>query len=817
MKASFRWIQSLVPGLPDDPADLAARYVDAGLEVEGLTVYGRGNQSCEIARVRSMRPHPSKSGLRLVTLDRGPKGTLEVVCGAPNVPEAGGGVVFAPLGTHLPAKGMTIERRTIAGVISEGMLCSESELGLADEADGIVVLPKDMDGVAAGTPLLQAIPAAQDTLFEIGLTANRADGLGHIGLAREAAALYGLPWSLPTPLPVAKVLGVEASSFVKVTVEDTERCHHYAAAVLEGVTVGPSPLWMRYRLASLGVRPLSNLVDVTNLVMLEYGHPLHAFDLDRVRGGRIVVRRARAGERLKTLDGVERTLDPDDLLICDGEGPVALAGVMGGGDSEIGPTTRRVLLECASFDPRTVRRTARRHGLHTDASHRFERGIDHGDTARALARAAELVASVGGRDVTTARGAVVAQGTAPPPVHLRLRGSRMATLLGAPVPIGEAEVILRRLGFDVRPGGDESLACTVPTHRPDVTREVDLIDEVARVRGLHLIPTVLPPTRPTRDVGGDEAAARTVRAAAVTLGLSEAVTFGFCARAPLEAVGAPAPVVVLKNPLSELQSVMRTSVLPGLLEAVGRARRHGERDARLFTVGRIYLGGPSKTPVREPLAFAAVMAGERRPYLGKAEAVDVWDAKGLAVGMVEQLLGASPMIRAVAENERPQWLHPRAAGSLELPRGEGKGLVRLGAFGLLHPDVADAFDLDGTVVVVELDVPALVELAGQRRAITYKPLPRFPGSPRDIALVVRDGIPVGDVEAAVKGAAGALASQVELFDRFIGSPVPEHHASLAFRIHYRADDRTLTDAEVDAQHAKVVAEVGARFGATLRS
>jgi phenylalanyl-tRNA synthetase beta chain len=360
MKASVRWLRELCPQLPDDAAAIAARLTGAGLEVESTHAYGLGAEACVVASVVATRPHPSRSGLRLVTVERG-GGTQLVVCGAPNVPEPGGLVVFAPLGAHLPAKGTTIEARTIAGVPSEGMLCSEAELGLregGDASDGILVLPP---GTATpGAPLVSALSAARDTILEIGLTPNRPDGLGHVGLAREAAALFDVPFAPAPPAAIEGEGGEPVSKFVAIRIEDAERCPHYGAAVLVDATIAPSPLETRWRLSSLGVRPISNVVDVTNLAMLEFGHPMHAFDLDKVRGRAIVVRLARAGEKLRTLDGVDRVLVEDDLVIADGEGAVALAGVMGGGESEIGPTTRRVLLECAYFEPRGVRRAARR-------------------------------------------------------------------------------------------------------------------------------------------------------------------------------------------------------------------------------------------------------------------------------------------------------------------------------------------------------------------------------------------------------------------------------------------------------------------------
>jgi phenylalanyl-tRNA synthetase beta chain len=807
MKASVRWLRELCPQLPDDAATIAARFTAAGLEVEGTTAFGLGAEACLIASVVSTRPHPSRSGLRLVTVDRG-GAQQEVVCGAPNVPEPGGLVVLAPLGTHLPAKGMTIERRTIAGVASEGMLCSESELGLGDEAGGILVLPA---GTASpGAPLVKVLPGARDTILEIGLTPNRPDGLGHVGLAREAAALFELPFVPPVPDAPAQIRDEDLAGFITVTIEDAERCPHFGAGVMLDVRVAPSPLEVRWRLVSLGVRPISNLVDVTNLVMLEGGHPMHAYDLDRVRGRKIVVRRAAEGETLVTLDGITRTLTADDLVICDGEAPVGLGGVMGGGHSEITAETTRVLLECAYFDPRGVRRTARRHGLHTEASHRFERGVDWGDTSWVLARAASLVSKLaGGVGVREPR---VFEAQALSRRTVSLRHDRITASLGVTVPHGDSLATLDRLGFGRRASQPGMDVWEVPSFRPDVSREIDLVEEVARVRGFDAIPAVLPAICATRDAGPREGLARRARNAGVAMGLSEAITLAFASPRDLELVFAPPAVVTLQNPLGERGTVMRTSLLPGLLHALARARRQSEHDARLFTVGTLFLAPSASAGGGAPderLSFTAVLAGDRPAWLHRPEAVDVWDAKGVAVGLVERMLRKTPAVRLLQASDRPAHLHPRGAASIEI---DGR---RVGVLGPVHPDVLQGFDLDDGALVVEIDLQTL-EAVGALPA-RFAAIPRFPASTRDLAVVVKDGVPAGDVEHAVREAGGDLAERVALFDRFAGGNVPPGHASLAFHVVYRAADRTLTDVEVDQRHAHVVAEVERRFGAQLRS
>jgi phenylalanyl-tRNA synthetase beta chain len=806
MKVSLRWLRELCPALPDDKNEVAARLTGAGLEVEGLTEYGLGTETCVVASVVSTRPHPSRSGLRMVTVDRGGS-TQEVVCGAPNVPDAGGLVVLAPLGTYLPAKGTTIEKRTIAGVASEGMLCSEGELGLGHDSradEGILVLPPG--SATPGTAFARAFPAARDVIYEIGLTPNRPDGLGHLGLAREAAALFGVPFAPPAPEPPATMRKEELAKYVDVAIEDGERCPHYGGAVLLGAKIAPSPLDLQWRLVSLGVRPISNVVDVTNLVMLEYGHPMHAFDLEKVRGARIVVRLARAGEKIKTLDGVDRPLDADDLVICDGEGPVALAGVMGGGESQIVTTTTRILFECAYFEPRGVRRTARRHGLHTESSHRFERGVDWGDTPAALARAVSMVAKLSG--AAAVEETRIFEARALERRTVRLRHARLEQLLGVAVDPARVRATLVSLGFTQ--SGDETW--TVPSFRPDVAREVDLIEEAARTAGMDSIPAVLPPIHPSRDAGPVEALARKARGAGVALGLSEAMTFAFVSPQDLEKVGAPAATMKLRNPLTEERSVMRTSLVPELLRAVANARRHGERDASLFAVGRLFLApaaqGSASAQPEERLAFTAVLAGDRQGWLRKPEPVDVWDAKGLAEAFVARLTRHEARVVAAA-GDAPRSLHPRGAAWIEVAG------TRVGQLGPLHPDVADAFDVGETTLVVEVDLAALDRIGPC--PTRFATLPRFPATMRDLAVVVRDDVQAGAVKDVVAEAAGALGVEVSLFDRFAGGNVPAGHTSIALRVVYRAEERTLTDAEVDARHASVVSAVQARFGATLRA
>ncbi len=829
MRASYRWLKELLPGLTASSEQVALAFGGAGLAVDGVKTFGAGLSALLVVKVLGKEPHPKRATLNLVTIDRGGVEQV-VVCGASNVPAPGGLVVLAPLGAVLPGMDGPLVARDIGGVPSEGMLCSETELGLAETADGILILPEG--SAKPGARFVDAYPAAQDVIYELDVTPNRPDALGHVGLARELAALFNLSFTPPAAGTPARTATEKIEALVKVDNRDHERCPHYAAGAVLDITIAPSPLWLQWRLHSLGVRPISNVVDVTNLLLLEFGQPLHAFDLDQVRGGQIIVRRAAEKEPFSTLDGVARTLDADDLVIADAEGPSALAGVMGGQVSEIRDTTKRVLVECAYFTARGVRRSARRYGLHTEASHRFERGVDYAMVEHVLERAKTLLSELASGAAVP--GALHARGPEPVLPEITLRSARLDALLGVAVPFTEARAIVERLGFPVLAaegsGASATLRVRAVSFRPDVTREVDLIEEVCRVRGLDAIPTRLPAVipQPPRATGKLE---RDVGSAAVALGLSEAVTYAFVSEAELAKVHAPKPSVILANPLSEERNVMRTSLLPGLLEALRRARRRGETRARLFTVGSVF-GAPVTHTVdgarprlpadigmlpREELRFAAVLAGTRHEYLAlKPEEVDVYDAKGLALELLERVTGQRAVVTLATGEARPAHLHPRGASTISVAG------VLVGQLGPLHPDVVDALDLGAGAQIVELDLEAVQRLG--KGVPQHRAIPRLPAVTRDLSLVVNDTIGAGVVGELLEQAGGTLCESIELVALFRGGSLPSGQKSLTFRVICRDpkaraqgdDARTLTDKEVDEVQGRMVKAAQSEFGATLR-
>jgi phenylalanyl-tRNA synthetase beta chain len=823
MRASVEWLKEL-SGIDASADEIAARFTAAGLEVEAIEEKGAGLDRVVIAEVRSKRAHPKRANLTLVTVFDGAR-EIEVVCGAPNVPEPGANVLFAQVGAKLP-NGLEIAPREIAGVASHGMLASEVELGIGPESDGIAIV----HGQTPGAAITDAL-GLRDTILEIGLTPNRPDCLGHVGLARELAMLFGERLSIDrvkaparisdprsakpafaksSPFDLAKLYDGRSDEVAldvpacDVTIADPVRCPRYGAALVLGVAIAPSPLRIRYRLENLGVRAINNVVDATNLVMLEWGHPIHGFDLARVRGRRIDVRAARDGETMATLDGVERKLTHDDLLICAGDGPVAVAGVMGGQNSEIAESTRDVLIECAYFDPRSVRRTSRRLGLHTDASHRFERGVDPPAVPLVLARAASLLAELAGGTVVRTGGDVY-----PAPIakkHVVYRHEKATELLGFSTSANEAQAILERLGCAVN-DRRQALDVEVPTHRPDLGREVDLIEEIARVRGYDHIPIEVPHVRPSAEGSPKRVHLdRILREAAVSAGLVEAVTYSFVATEDLVRSRVRSDAVPLLNPLSEERSVLRTSLLPGLAAAARHSLRRQVDRVRLFEAGQVFAPSTGDLPV-ETGVFAALLVGPRQAWIGDAEAYDFYDGKAVLEHVGALVIGASFDYRRA--DDTPAWLHPRRSAAVSLA---GRAL---GFAGELHPDVADAWEL-GRAVYAELDLAELeTASASLGRGQAVEP-PRFPAVARDIALVVDEAVAAEEVAHAIRRAGGALVERVELFDLYRGEHVPAGRKSLAFRVTYRDRHETLTDARVDTAHLTVRNIMVSELGASLR-
>jgi phenylalanyl-tRNA synthetase beta chain len=813
MKVSLSWTKELlaqtdvVAGL--DAAAAARALTMVGLEVESVEERGRGLSGLLVAEVLGVRPHPGADKLRLVRVRAGAR-EEEVVCGAPNVPPAGHHVVWAAPGAKLPG-GRTLEAREVRGVMSPGMLCSEPELGLGEKGEGILLL-----GTAAtsGADFVSAYGVADDIL-EVNVTPNRPDALSHLGIARELAAALGVALRPPARLGVKE----DGTAGRDVVIESGAGCPRYRATVVTGLRVGESPLGMRLRLAACGVRPISNLVDVTNYVLLELGHPLHAFDLDQVKGA-IRVRRAKPGERMVTLDGVERALVAGDIVIADDSGAVALAGVMGGGPTEVTASTRNVLLEAATFDPVSIRRTSKRLGLSSEASYRFERGVDAEGVPMAAARAADLLASLGGGVVGNA---VVDR--YPEPVARRrvsLAVARLSRVAGTAIAADEAARLLSKVAPDVAvegSGAQATLSLTVPSYRPDLGLPEDLVEEVLRLSGRYEAPAQIERVLANANsTPSPEAPADRLRELLAALGLSEIVSWAFVPRASLAALQSPALAtgVLVKNPISADYEVMRTSLLPGLAAALSRNLSRGAETARLFEVGPVVFPptGQETEPQQRDQA-ALIMAGKGAGWLRAGEALDFYDLKR-SVEAVLRAFGVTAEFVALGSAGAPAgaalpFLHPGIAAAIVRPGGELVGYA-----GEVDPRVARKLGLDGGVraLYAELEVATLQAAQGRVRG---EAPPRFPASTRDLSFWIDVAVPAAAQRAAFLGADEALLVDVAVLEDFRDPKyAPTGKKGMLWSMTYRADDRTLTDAEADAAHAKVVAALNGTLAIQIR-
>ena len=792
MRAPLSWIRDFTP--VDAPvSDLVHALNQVGLEVDAVDEPGREILGVRVARILDVVAHPDADKLRLADIDVGDR-TTRVVCGAPNI--APGMVVpFAPVGATLPG-GFTLERRKIRGVVSDGMLCSAKELGLGDDHSGILDLGADAE---LGTDVREVL-GLDDVVFELAVTPNRPDAMCIVGVARELAAHFRWPFAVPEPVVAAD--GPEPA--VSVEVEAPDRCPRYLARTAT-VVVGPAPDWMRRRLLQAGVRAINNVVDVTNYVLLERNQPLHAFDLDRLAGPGIVVRGAGAGERMTTLDGVERVLGSDDLLICDADRvPQALAGIMGGATAEVRDDTRRILLESAYFERMGIARTSKRLKVRSESSARFERGTDPDGVADAAARAVELLAAVAG-----ARVAAALTDRYPTPVvrpRIRVRTTKVNAVLGTTLTDADVRAALAPLGIEVSGAGD-AIDAVPPTFRPDLEREIDLVEEVARRVGFDAIGRTVP--KPAHQVGGltpRQQDRRRVADALVGAGLAEAVTIPLVSPAAATRYRSVTPVAVA-NPLRAEESVLRPTLLPGLAAAAARNAARGRADVALFELGRVFLapGAPGSLPTERETVAGLLAGAVRRAPVEPDRPVDAYDAVD-AVGTVLDCLGVTG-VRIV-----PAPVPGFAAGAAARVTAAG---APVGVVGVLADESLAAESLPGPAVAFELDLDALADTP--RRDGRFATPSPYPPSGIDLALVVDDAVPAADLVATLRAAAGDLAEAAWCFDEFRDDRLGAGRRSLAVSLRIRAADRTLTDAEVAAVRDACVAAAAAAHGATLRT
>lgn len=802
MRVPLLWLHDYVRPVLDAGA-LAERLALTGTEVERVTRHGvPAVEGFVIGKVLSAEQHPDADRLRVCRVDLGGEEPAQIVCGAPNV-AAGQTVAVAQPGAVMP-DGTRLRKAKLRGVESAGMILSEPELEIGVEKGGIMVLPED--GLVPGTPLADVLPIATDVL-ELEVTPNRPDCLGVYGVAREVHAATSAPLAPP---PWAQDPGSEGPvAGVSVAVE-TERCARFAVRLFEDVTIGPSPAWLKARLMAAGQRPIGNVVDITNYAMLLSGEPLHAFDFDRLAGGRLVVRDGRDGDELETLDGERRKLDPDMIVICDADGPTSLAGVMGGARSEVHDGTTRVLLEAATWDGPSIQRTSTRLGLRSEASGRFEKGLSPEQAMEAMALATRLLIELCGARV--APGTVDVGGPGPAPAVIRLRDARVRGLLGVEIPRERSAEILTALGFGVAAAGD-GLAVTVPHfRRRDVTREADLIEEVARIDGVDKLPATLPQRGGA--VGGLTAAQQLRRRAADTLaaaGLHEVYGWSWSApevadRLRLAADDPRRRAIAVENPMSAEHALMRTTLLGSLLDVARRNVTHGTPDVAVFESGRVYLPHDGAELPREPHHVGVLLTGAVRPATWREPQppqADFFAAKGVLAA----LLDALRVSWRIEEGSEP-FLHPGRAAAVLV---DG---ARVGWIGELHPSIAADWEL-GRVAAFEIDLDAVIAaVPGPVRYVDYT---SFPEVRQDLAVVVPARVPAADVVRVVREAGGPLLGAAEVFDVYRGAQIGEDEVSLALRLAFRSPERTLTDEEVAERRAAIEAALAERVGGRIRA
>ena len=801
MKVPLQWLQQYIDiTLP--PADLANQLTMAGTEVKGMQVIGGNWENIVVGQITAINPHPNADRLSLATIDLG-KEQQTVVTGAPNL-KLGDKVAFAYIDAQLidghTGQLFRLKPAKIRGVVSNGMACSEKELGISDSHEGIMVLPAE---APIGTSLSDYLG---DVIFDLEVTPNRPDCLSVIGIAREVATLTGQSLHLPqvsykeTALPIGEQISVEIIA--------PELCPRYCASLISGVKIAESPKWMQQRLLACGMRPINNIVDITNYVMLEHGQPLHAFDYDKIRGKRIIVRRAADGEAIVTLDGVGRVLSGDMLVIADEERSVAIAGVMGGANSEVTEQTTSILLEAANFNPASIHYTGRALSLPSEACMRFERGIRPELTLPALKRATQLITQLADGEAAKGLADVYPGKLEGKPILLPTE--KVKRLLGIDFSLDQVVEALTSLGFNCKPAASASeVGVTAPYWRSDIQQAVDLIEEVARIIGYDKIPTtMLGQPLPRQDPEPILSLKQEVRRSLTAYGLQEVITYSLISLEmlnkllpepyPLE----PMPLRVA-NPMTADQEYLRPNLRANLLAALSVNQRHEDGGIRLFELGKVYLPRQKDLP-GEPEVLCGILSGPRREmsWQGGDELLDFFDAKGIVEGLLSRL-----GVEASFEECNDESLHLSKQAAIVIAGN------RLGVVGELHPKVAEAFEISGTAYLFEINVTTLLPFTlGYKR---FQPILRFPATVRDMALVIDAQITHQKVQDIIKSF--PLVVQVALFDVYSGEQVPPDKKSLAYRITFQSPTHTLTDEEVNQVQQKILDRLSGELGATLRS
>ena len=801
MLVSLKWLKEYVD-IAISPSALVDKLTMAGLEVESMRTTSPSFRDVVVAKILSVTPHPQADRCYLCQVTTG-EVTYPVVCGTGNV-RSGDVVPLAKIGAVIPG-GYTIRSSKIRGETSEGMLCSEQELGIGNDATGIMILP---DNFPLGKNLSEALDLT-DIIFDVAITPNRSDCLSIVGIAREIAAITGSRFTYPDMSVSESNEDIEKITSVQIL--DPDLCPRYSARMIKNVTIKPSPLWLRQRLEAVGLRAINNIVDVTNYVMMELGQPLHAFDFRFLEEGRIVVRRPREGEVFVSLDGKERILEADTLTICDGVKPVAIAGIMGGLNSEVKEDTETILLESAYFDPSSIRKSSKWLGMSTDAAFRFGRGVDPEGVVNASARAAQLIAEISGG--TVCKGCIDGY---PQKVEkakdIPLRIKRVNDILGTDMNAGEVGNILKSLNMAVRGDNDGHYRVTPPSYRVDIEREIDLIEEVARLYGYDRIPVTLPPgssvtvTKDRKEILRDR-----LREILQGSGYSEIITYSFISPGSMDVLGLAAGderrrVVKIRNPLTEDQSVMRTTLVSSLLETMRKNAHTGCFDLKVFEIGRVFFHRRDGELPREKNVLGCLISGllDNNIWLSKIS-VDFYDLKGC----VENIFDGLKILNAEFRSDcRENFLHPGKSCGIYV------GEQYIGFLGEVHPDVLLKLDLKNKAYVYEIDIDILTDFFSGE--VFYKGLPRFPSVIRDVAFVIDKDMEADKMLNIASDMGKELLDKVCIFDVYSGRSITQGKKSLGLRFVYRAPERTLTDDEVSQVHSGIVKRIVDLTGAKIR-
>ena len=819
MKISLNWLREYIDFSGDEqsnkiasPEELADQLMMLGIEVDEISYLGQGLESVVVGRIDEVASHPQADKLVVCQVDVGQEQNLQIVCGAPNACE-GLTVPVALVGAVL-SNGMVIKQAKLRGISSSGMLCSAKELLLSDDHSGLMELPETL---TVGTSLTTALDL-NDVIMDLEITPNRPDCLSLLGIAREIGTTISFGHTSRNPLRQPQIEVDEGETpitdLTAVEVQDPDLCPRYAARVIQGIEVSPSPDWLQNRLRAVGLSPINNVVDITNLVLMELGQPLHAFDWHKLADRRIVVRRAQSGEIPKTLDEVDRALTEDMLVIADAERPVAVAGVMGGLESAISDQTIDILLESAYFSPTSIRRTSKALGMHTDASHRFERGTDPEGVISALNRATQLIQKLSGG--TVAKGIIDVCSDPQTAKQIDLRPDRTNQILGTEITSQQIIQILSLLGFEITASDDTCLLVTVPTYRPDIEREIDLVEEIARVYGYDQIPTKLPAGDiPIPDRQPQSVIEQHVKSHLLESGLMEAINYAFYhADMPRRLRMAQQQLIPIQNPLNEEFAVLRTSLLPSLLVNAQRNYSHQVTDIRLFEIAKVFRLPSGQVNLRaqqlpvEQQYVAGVMVGSfGTGWYGAAKRpIDFYDLKGVVEGLLDASGVTDYEIKSTALLTT---FHPGRCAEL------WHNNASFGVLGEVHPEVAESFDLSDRTYLFELNLDIIMALANPEKQ--FVPIPTHPGISRDLAILVDENLPADQPLAVIHAIGKELVSQAYLFDLYTGNQVPEGKKSLAYSIAYHAKTETLTDAEVDELHNRIIDKLASRFQAELRA